>query len=156
MNMGVPNQRRHENAAFLAGSTGTHSLILHNSCNLHSLTNKRGQKEKKGMITRHQIHVEGKDVETGHLILRNVTQNTESSDTRPLRLGAERRMARRAYSTEGREYLPPPPSRLAGYLNLAAVHSLERELSLLLINEGKSFVRKNLYGVLPMHRPYMQ
>ena len=97
------------------------------------------------MITRHQIHVEGKDVETGHLILRNVTQNTESSDTRPLRLGAERRMARRAYSTEGeREYLPPPPGRLAGYLNLAAVHSLERELSLLLINEGKSFVRNKL------------
>ena len=37
----------------------------------------------------------------------------------------------------GREYLPPPPGRLAGYLNLAAVHSLERELSLLLINSGK-------------------
>ena len=72
--MGVPNQRRHENAAFLAGSAGTHSLILHNSCNLRSLTNKRGQKEKKRMITRHQIHVEGKDVETEHLILRNVTQ----------------------------------------------------------------------------------
>ena len=34
-------------------------------------------------------------------------------------------------------YLPPPPGQLAGYLNLAAVHSLERELSLLLINSGK-------------------
>ena len=105
--MGVPNQRRHENAAFLAGSAGTHSLILHNSRNLRSLTNKRGQKEKKRMITHHQIHVEGKDVETGHLILRNVTQNTESSDTRPLRQGAERRMARRAYSTEGERVSPP-------------------------------------------------
>ena len=97
------------------------------------------------MITRHQIHVEGKDVETGHLILRNVTQNTESSDTRPLRLGAERRMAQRAYSTEGERVSPPPPGRLAGYLNLATVHSLERELSLLLINEGKSFVRNNIH-----------
>ena len=38
------------------------------------------------MITRHQIHVEGKDVETVHLILRNENTNTESSDTRPLRL----------------------------------------------------------------------
>ena len=46
-------------------------------------------------------------------------------------------MARRAYSTEGERVSPPPPGRLAGYLNLAAVHSLERELSLLLINSGK-------------------
>ena len=45
--MGVPNQRRHENAAFLAGTAGTNSLILHNSRNLRSLTIKRGQKEKK-------------------------------------------------------------------------------------------------------------
>ena len=47
----------------------------------------------------------------------------------------QRRMARRAYSTEGESI--SPPGRLAGYLNLAAVHSLERELSLLLINSGK-------------------
>ena len=105
--MGFPNQRRHENAAFLAGSTGTHSLILHNSRNLRSLTNKREQKEKKGMITRHQIHVEGKDVETGHLILRNVTQNTESSDTRPLRLGAERRKGAESLQHGGGESISP-------------------------------------------------
>ena len=103
--MGVPNQRRHENAAFLAGSTGTHSLILHNSRNLRSLTNKRGQKEKKGMITRHQIHVEGKDVETGHLILRNVTQNTVKRHTST--------QAGRAYSTEG-ERVSPPATRPVG------------------------------------------
>ena len=42
--MGVPNQRRHENATFLAGLTGTHCIILRN---LRSLTNKSGQKEKK-------------------------------------------------------------------------------------------------------------
>ena len=55
-------------------------------------------------------------------------------------------MARRAYSTEGERVSPPAtrPGYLAGYLNLAAVHSLVRELSLLLINEGKSFVRNNL------------
>ena len=84
--MGVPNQRRHEIAAFLASTAGTHSLILHNSRNLRSLTKKLGKKRRKRMITRHQIHVEGKDVETVHLILRNENTNTESSDTRPLSL----------------------------------------------------------------------
>ena len=93
------------------------------------------------MITRHQIHVEGKDVETGHLILRNVTK-TQSQATH-VHSGCELRGEWRVelIARRGREYLPPPPGRLAGYLNLAAVHSLERELSLLLINEGKSFVR---------------
>ena len=45
--MGVPNQRRHENAAFLAGTAGTHSLILHNSRNLRSLTIKKGAKREE-------------------------------------------------------------------------------------------------------------
>ena len=45
--MGVPNQRRHENAAFLAGTAGTHSLILHNLEILRSLTTKRGKEEEK-------------------------------------------------------------------------------------------------------------
>ena len=134
--MGVPNQRRHENAAFLAGSAGTHSLILHNSRNLRSLTNKRGQKEKKGMITRHQIHVEGKDVETGHLILRNVTQNTESSDTRPLRLGAKRRMARRAYSTEG-ERVSPPATRPVGGISESCSCALARARAKPIVNKRR-------------------
>ena len=59
--------------------------------------------------------------------------NSESLPPTPQTVSCmQRRMARR-----GREYLPPPPGRLAGYLNLAAVHSLERELSPLLINSGK-------------------
>ena len=65
--------------------------------------------------------------------------NSESLPPTPQTVSCmQRRMVRRAYNTEGeRVSPPPPPGRLAGYLNLAAVHSLERELSLLLINSGK-------------------
>ena len=64
--------------------------------------------------------------------------NSESLPPTPQTVSCmQRRMARRAYSTKGERVSPPPPGRLAGYLNLAAVHSLERELSLLLINSGK-------------------
>ena len=134
--MGVPNQRRHENAAFLAGSARTHSLILHNSRNLRSLTNKRGQKEKERMKTRHQIHVEGKGVETGHLILRNVTQNAESSDRRPLRQGAERRMAWRAYSTEG-ERVSPPATRPVGGIFESCSCALARARAKPIVNKRR-------------------
>ena len=88
------------------------------------------------MITRHQIHVEGKDVETGHLILRNVTQNTESSDTRPLRLGAERRMERRAYSTEG-ERVSPPATRPVGGIFESCSCALARARAKPIVNKRR-------------------
>ena len=88
------------------------------------------------MITRHQIHVEGKDVETGHLILKYLTQNTESSDTRPLRLGAERRMARRAYSTE-EERVSTPATRSVGGIFESCSCALARARAKPIVNKRR-------------------
>ena len=100
------------------------------------------------MLTRHQIHVEGKDVE--NCALNPEKRTLTQSQATHVHSGCELRGEWRGELTarRGREYLPPPPGQLAGYLNLAAVHSLERELSLLLINEGKFFVRKQLIATL--------
>ena len=88
------------------------------------------------MITRHQIHVEGKDVETVHLILRNENTNTESSDTRPLRLWAERRMARRAYSMEG-ERVSPPATRPVGGIFESCSCALARARAKPIVNKQR-------------------